>query len=98
MQPDNPSHILLELDSRLDHPVELTLIGKSAIWLGYDDPPEGFGSKARCGHRGAGRILPGHGCGRGLFLNDAVIPDDDEVWQELFQQAKAVVLDMNYQA
>lgn len=44
MPPDNPSHILLELDARLDHPVELTLIGKSAIWLGYDNPPEGFGS------------------------------------------------------
>jgi hypothetical protein len=40
---DNPTHILLELDSRMNHAVELTLIGKSAIWLGYDDPPAGYG-------------------------------------------------------
>jgi len=48
MQPeiDNPSRILLELDSRLDHAVELTLIGKSAIWLGYADPPTGYGVTA----------------------------------------------------
>ena len=46
MQPDNPSRILRELDGRLDHPVELTLIGKSAIWLGYDNPPDGFGVTA----------------------------------------------------
>ncbi len=48
MQPeiDNPSRILLELDSRLDHSVELTLIGKSAIWLGYADPPTGYGVTA----------------------------------------------------
>ncbi|MBK8092135.1 MAG: hypothetical protein IPK32_09190 [Verrucomicrobiaceae bacterium] len=48
MQPDldNPTRILLELDSHLDHAVELTLIGKSAIWLGYDDPPSGYGVTA----------------------------------------------------
>lgn len=48
MQPDtdNPSHILLELDSRLDHAVELTLIGKSAMWLGYDNPPPDYGVTA----------------------------------------------------
>ena len=43
---DNPTLILRELDSRLNHAVELTLIGKSAVWLGYDDPPEGFGATA----------------------------------------------------
>lgn len=44
MPHDNPSRILRALDSRLEHPVELTLIGKAAIWLGYDQPPEDYGS------------------------------------------------------
>lgn len=44
MPRDNPSHILRALDLRLMHPVELTLIGKAAIWLGYDSPPEDYGS------------------------------------------------------
>ncbi len=48
MQPDsdNPTFILRELDSRLNHTVELTLIGKSAMWLGYDNPPEDYGATA----------------------------------------------------
>jgi hypothetical protein len=33
MPADNPSLILQTLDARLDHDVELTLIGKSALWL-----------------------------------------------------------------
>jgi hypothetical protein len=41
---DNPSHILRTLDQRLKHPVELTLIGKAALWLGYEAPPEDYGS------------------------------------------------------
>lgn len=44
MRRDNPSHILKTLDARLKHPVELTLIGKAAIWLGYESPPEDYGS------------------------------------------------------
>ncbi len=44
MPRDNPSRILQTLDARLTHPVELTLIGKAAIWLGYDSPPEDYGS------------------------------------------------------
>jgi hypothetical protein len=43
MPADNPSLILQALDARLDHPVELHLIGKSALWLGYDDPPVKYG-------------------------------------------------------
>jgi hypothetical protein len=39
MQADNPSLILQTLDARLNHEVELTLIGKSALWLGFDDVP-----------------------------------------------------------
>ncbi|MDB6003949.1 MAG: hypothetical protein JWR15_936, partial [Prosthecobacter sp.] len=35
MQADNPTLILQTLDARLDHAVELTLIGKSALWLGF---------------------------------------------------------------
>jgi hypothetical protein len=31
-------------------------------------------------------------------LDEAVIPDDDPVWQELFQQAKTVVLAMSYES
>lgn len=37
MQADNPSLILQTLDARLNHKVELTLIGKSALWLGFDN-------------------------------------------------------------
>ncbi|GEP42625.1 hypothetical protein [Brevifollis gellanilyticus] len=44
MPRDNPSHILRTLDATLTHSVELTLIGKAAIWLGYDSPPEDYGS------------------------------------------------------
>jgi len=44
MPRDNPSHILCTLDQRLKHPVELTLIGKAALWLGYEAPPEDYGS------------------------------------------------------
>lgn len=43
MQVDNPGRIRLALDKKLDHKVELTLIGKSAMWLGYDDAPKHFG-------------------------------------------------------
>lgn len=40
---DNPTRILRTLDAHLGHVVELTLIGKSALWLGYDNPPIGYG-------------------------------------------------------
>src|SRR4051812_40959673 len=43
MPADNPSHILRLLDAKLDHKVELTLIGKSALWLGFDNAPTDFG-------------------------------------------------------
>jgi hypothetical protein len=43
MPADNPSLILQTLDARLDHDVELTLIGKSALWLGFDDVPTSYG-------------------------------------------------------
>lgn len=43
MPPDNPALILQAFDARLDHPVELHLIGKSALWLGYDSPPAAYG-------------------------------------------------------
>lgn len=42
MPSDNPTHILKVLDARLDHPVELTLIGKAALWLGFADAPQEF--------------------------------------------------------
>lgn len=42
MQADNPSLILQTLDARLDHAVELTLIGKSALWLGFDNVPAAY--------------------------------------------------------
>ena len=44
MPRDNPSHILQTLDARLHHRVELTLIGKSALWLGFDSPPDEYGT------------------------------------------------------
>ena len=43
MLADNPTLILQTLDARLNHEVELTLIGKSALWLGYDNPPTDYG-------------------------------------------------------
>ena len=43
MPADNPTLILQTLDARLDHVVELTLIGKSALWLGFDNPPTDYG-------------------------------------------------------
>lgn len=32
------------LDEKLDHAAELTVIGKSALWLGCDAAPEKFGA------------------------------------------------------
>ena len=43
MPTDNPSTILRLLDGKLEHEVELTIIGKSALWLGYDDVPTSYG-------------------------------------------------------
>lgn len=36
---DNPSLILLAVDRRLDHEVRLVLYGRSAVCLGFDNPP-----------------------------------------------------------
>jgi hypothetical protein len=41
---DNPTRILQALDTHLGSAVELTLIGKAALWLGFDDPPDDYGS------------------------------------------------------
>lgn len=38
----NAERILAELDKRLDTRVELTLYGRAAFLLGFDDPPEQF--------------------------------------------------------
>src|SRR5437879_5148536 len=36
---DNPSRILLTVDRRLGHEVRLVLYGRSAVCLGFNDPP-----------------------------------------------------------
>lgn len=36
---DNPSQILLAVDRRLDHEVRLVVYGRSAICLGFNNPP-----------------------------------------------------------
>src|SRR5437870_2524349 len=36
---DNPTLILLTVDRRLDHEVPLVLYGRSAVCLGFNDPP-----------------------------------------------------------
>jgi len=36
---DNPSLILNALDRRLDHEVRLVLYGRSAVYLGFNNPP-----------------------------------------------------------
>ena len=35
----HPERLLLALDEALDHEVRLILYGRSAIWLGYSNPP-----------------------------------------------------------
>ena len=35
----HPERLLLALDEALDHEVRLILYGRSAIWLGFDNPP-----------------------------------------------------------
>jgi hypothetical protein len=35
----NPERLLLALDEALDHPVQLILYGRSALWLGFEHPP-----------------------------------------------------------
>ena len=35
----HPERLLLALDEALDHEVHLILYGRSAIWLGFDNPP-----------------------------------------------------------
>jgi hypothetical protein len=35
----HPERLLLALDEALDHGVSLILYGRSAIWLGFDNPP-----------------------------------------------------------
>jgi hypothetical protein len=37
--PANPERLLLALDENLDHQVQLILYGRSALWLGFDNPP-----------------------------------------------------------
>jgi hypothetical protein len=36
----HPERLLLALDESLDHEVRLIIYGRSAIWLGFDNPPE----------------------------------------------------------
>lgn len=36
---DHPKSLLLALDEALDHRVELIIYGRSAIWLGFENPP-----------------------------------------------------------
>ncbi|CAN5594248.1 hypothetical protein BH20VER3_BH20VER3_18720 [soil metagenome] len=38
----NPERILAALDARLDAPVELTLYGRAALLLGFENPPPEF--------------------------------------------------------
>lgn len=35
----NPERLIKALDERLDHPVRLILYGRSAVWLGFLNPP-----------------------------------------------------------
>jgi hypothetical protein len=37
--PANPERLLLALDEGLDHKVQLVIYGRSALWLGFDNPP-----------------------------------------------------------
>lgn len=35
----HPERLLLALDEGLNHDVRLIIYGRSALWLGFDDPP-----------------------------------------------------------
>jgi hypothetical protein len=35
----HPERLLLALDEGLDHPVRLIVYGRSAVWLGFENPP-----------------------------------------------------------
>lgn len=35
----NPERLLMALDEGLDHSVQLIIYGRSAVWLGFDNPP-----------------------------------------------------------
>ena len=35
----HPERLLLALDEGLDHEDRLIIYGRSAIWLGFEDPP-----------------------------------------------------------
>lgn len=41
---DNPTEVLLTLDRELDHEVSLVLFGRAALYLGFADAPEEFGT------------------------------------------------------
>ncbi len=40
----HPERLLLALDAGLDHEFRLILYGRSAIWLGFENPPTGAAS------------------------------------------------------
>lgn len=40
----NPERLLLALDALLDHRVNLVLYGRSAVWLGFENPPPAIGA------------------------------------------------------
>ena len=40
----NPERLLLALDALLDHRVNLVLYGRSAVWLGFENPPPAVGA------------------------------------------------------
>jgi len=80
MQRDNPSHILKTLDAHLSHPVELT-IGKAAIWLGYEYPPDDYGSTMD-----VDAVVP---------ANESAAMDQDVVFWEALAQANAALEPLN---
>ena len=41
---DNPTEVLLTFDRELDHEVSLVLFGRAALYLGFADAPEEFGT------------------------------------------------------
>lgn len=81
MPRDNPSHILRTLDAQLSHPVDLTLIGKAAIWLGFDSPPDDYGSTLD-----VDAVVP---------ASESAALDQDVVFWEALTQANAALESMN---
>ncbi len=55
----HPELLLFALDEALDHEIRLIIYGRSAIWLGFDNPPAAAAITTGCGRNYSERASPG---------------------------------------